>query len=761
MLHEILLSLSGVRSPVWTQPGQSRQEEGGDMNQYVSPPEHEMLQTLARLHELHVQIKSATARVSRKHRSMVCRAVSSSIADFHLGKFVDTIVQVETSILNKDAGYVGAYDIVPLSTLVSEFAPWMRRMEWLSSLAKQLDPSDNKVLEKQSTAASILNFLERETHTGYSDIEEMAIGLLTVAHKAWMRAVSFWILYGKLPTSGADDFCIKKNSRPSSTMDTFLLDHSLAPKLLSPAGANVLLSIGSALDQLRSRVASAADTIKGSDDPAMSLLPLHMRQLESLQYPLTSSRLESVLFSINQSISENALVEILPRTKVLQLLKVTLDYLLVGHGEFAVSLIAHADARVMNRQQAQTSTRPIRRVGRVDDMAIKDAEINSVLVKAMAELAALRGDEDPDDDVFNFARKSLSLKPVDSVSQPLMVSTLLPTPAIMTMAMPSSSPLHIFLSAQDITTYGVLNANLLSIRRAGLHLSGLWKLTAQRRSFPTPLGPPRSATPAGRMLLAGRRVRDGNRMKRTRRHWTCASNALFLINELESYLEGEVIQSSWIQFQHWLAGDDRLGSASARSSRPTTASSTGQSRFTDASFGASYSDAKSPPSDPRVLAAAHRVYLQALKSALFLDDETFINVLKTLLGQIDHLVALFSRLQAVWDGLDLQEDDGVVDALTDYAHDEREVLAEMDRTSEAIKACIAGLIDKVREVEKEERSGTNTLLGGLSLADANASNFVPWQARTVNRLVMKLDSLAARRDDDKNGNDILDDYDDD
>ncbi|KIW21239.1 hypothetical protein PV08_01819 [Exophiala spinifera] len=760
MLHEIILSLSGVRSPVWTQAGQSEHEEGHDLNQYMSPPEHQMLQTLAHLHELHVQIKSATARVSRKHHSMVCRAVSSSMAELHLGKFVDTILRVEASILKKDAGYVGAYDIVPLSTLVSEFAPWTRRMEWMWSLARQLDPGDNEVVGKQSSAAGILDLLEKETHTGYSDIEEMAIELLTVAQKAWVRAASFWILYGKLPTAGADDFCIRENPQSLSAMDSFMVDNSLVPKLLSPTGANALLSIGSALHQLRSGAASAANTIKGSEDPAMSLLAIHLRQLESLRYPLTLSRLEGVLLSINQSISENALVEILPRTRVLQLLRVTLDYLLLGHGEFAVLMVAHADARIMNRQQNQSLTRPVRRVGRFDDVAIKDAEINSILSKVMAELAALHTDEDPDDDVFDFARKILSLKPVDSLAQPLMVSTLLPTPTLLTTTIPSSSPLHMFLSAQDITTYGFLNANLLSIRRAGLHLSGLWKLTAQRRSFPTPLGPPRSATSAGQMLLSLRRARDGHRTRRTRRHWTCASSALFMVNELESYLQGEVIQSSWVQFQSWLGGDDRLASASTRSSRPTTASSTGQSRLTDNTFGASYSHAKSSPSDPRVLAAAHRAYLQALKSALFFDNETFIDALKTFLGQIDHFIALFSRLQEVWDGLDLQEDDGVVDDLSNYVQDEQEVLAEMDRTSTAINACIAGLIDKVREVEKEERSGTNSSLGGLSFEDANPTTFVPWPARTVNRLVMKLDSLAARRDDDKNDNEIIDDYDD-
>ncbi len=132
MLHEILLSLSGLQSPIWQPtvrpPGAGNREA---FNHYVSPPERAMLETLEHLHHSHVQIIDATARLSRSHASMVCRAVSASVADVHLGAFMNKIIQVESAILQKDAAYVGGYEIVPLSTVVSEFAPWTRRLDWL------------------------------------------------------------------------------------------------------------------------------------------------------------------------------------------------------------------------------------------------------------------------------------------------------------------------------------------------------------------------------------------------------------------------------------------------------------------------------------------------------------------------------------------------------------------------------------------------------------------------------------------------------
>ena len=96
----------------------------------------------------------------------------------------------------------------------------------------------------------------------------------------------------------------------------------------------------------------------------------------------------------------------------------------------------------------------------------------------------------------------------------------------------------------------------------------------------------------------------------------------------------------------------------------------------------------------------------------------------------------------------------MVDAFSNYAQDEREVLTEMDRTRTEVEAALASIVDEVRAIEKEKRSG----VGVSSSFDENMSElnlsgrtvrFVPWQARTVDRLVMKLDGLVRTRDEDR------------
>jgi hypothetical protein len=697
---------------------------------------------------------------------MVCRAVSSSIADHHLNKFLDKIIEVETCILKKDAGYVGAYDIVPLSTIVSEFAPWTRRLEWLSMVAKHLDGSSKGGhAHRQSSAADVLNVLERETRTGYSDVQDMAVALLIVAQRAWMRAASLWILYGKLPTAGSEDFCVKTNPRPSSNIDTFLIEPSLVPKCVSSTAASALLSTGSALNQLRSQRLTLDVSVKGSHDPSLTLLPGHLRLLESLQYPLNPSLLENVFLAVNRSVSQNALSQILPQNVVMQLLEVILRYVLLDHGEFVIFLVAQADDRVTNRQQSQTAARPVRKVGRLDDLSIKESEVNAILNKTMAELAALQTGADIEDDVFNVARTLLSMKTVSEHDLSQMVSTILPTPTLLFVTLPATSPLHMFLSSEDIRSYALLNGYLLSIRRAGIHLSALWKLSSHRRTVPSSTAPPSREPRARQASFAARRQRDAWRTKKTRRHWTCASKALFMINELEAYLQGEVIQSSWSHFRKWITGEDRGGLSSARSSRPGTASSSGRTKMTDLSDGMSEGadSSRHSTSDPRAWAEGHQAYLRALKGALFFDNDGFRGTLKELLNQIDHFIALFSRLQAVWEGLDLQEDDGVVDAFSNHAQEEREVFAEMDRTREAIEATLIEIVGKIREVEKDKRGTTamDAMTEGLNGVDFNGTKFVPWQVKTVDRLVMKLDSLAGGQEDPRDEFGNVDGYDED
>ena len=96
----------------------------------------------------------------------------------------------------------------------------------------------------------------------------------------------------------------------------------------------------------------------------------------------------------------------------------------------------------------------------------------------------------------------------------------------------------------------------------------------------------------------------------------------------------------------------------------------------------------------------------------------------------------------------------MVDTLSNYAQAEREVLAEMDRTRDNVETSLSSIVDEIRKIDKEKRTGVGILndidesMIEMQL-DRAGPRFVPWQARTVDRLVMKLDSLARKQDDDR------------
>ena len=52
----------------------------------------------------------------------------------HLAAFQRRVLEVEEGILRRDAGSVGAYNIVPLTAVVGQFAGWVRRMEWFKEV---------------------------------------------------------------------------------------------------------------------------------------------------------------------------------------------------------------------------------------------------------------------------------------------------------------------------------------------------------------------------------------------------------------------------------------------------------------------------------------------------------------------------------------------------------------------------------------------------------------------------------------------------
>jgi hypothetical protein len=751
------MSLSGHRSPLWDQLKENPGSNAPDsIRNYLAPSEMALLAPLAHLSDTHIKLRDHIEEVATSHPSAICRAVASSIGSDDLSMFRQKILEVEKSILLKDAAYVGAYGIVPLSTVVSDFSPWTRRLDWLWQVVSHIFPSTSGDQRRRAkcTGPELINYLEGETYTGYSDLEEMATRLLEVAQRTWMRQVATWVLYGKLPAYNGEDFCIGATGhRTAAEGKTFDLRQILIPKCISQPAAASLLSIGESLNQIRSQTTASS---QAGPDPVMVLLPVSLAHLNGVKYPLSSAAFTSTIRSIRLSISQNALSQLLPLPKVLEVLDVIQEFQLLGRGEFAIALINHADARIAKRPREVA--KPVRKAGRLDEMTIKEAETSAVLSQTFADLASLQRDDEDDDEILEKARSVLRLVVKDSKDTTdvgTFASTLLPTPTSLDLILPKDSALNLFLSPSDLKTYANINSYLISLRRAELHLSALWKITSLRRCQPTPLGPPASARPAGQRLLATQRAREAKRSGQLRRHWANASKVMFVLNELGAYFQGEVVHGNWEHFRSWIDQEDAKRSESAGSaksgSRPGTATS-GSARLKNSQLSSSVGSGAAPlrdqmnaRNDPVALAQAHRAYLQNLFESLLLGHKHFMHALRNVLIMVDHFVALFTRLQSAWQGLDLQDDEGVVDALSDFAKEEREVLDEMSRTGALLEEGLNRLVETVgrtgHDRDKEDIIELEDGLDGLGL-DAI---YVPRRGRTIDRLIMKLDMLQGAK----------------
>ncbi|KAJ5265778.1 hypothetical protein N7524_006796 [Penicillium chrysogenum] len=765
MLHEILLSLSGQPSSLFsTQKGENAVTQ--DDFPLLSPPEKALLASVAHLSRLHAQLRKYASNISSTSPSVICRSVSTVIVGTHLGEFQKKILEVERAILAEDSGYVGGYGIVPLSTIVGEFAPWTRRMEWLWAVIRfiQLERKSTGILHG-STGAALIDHLRTEAQTGYLDIKEMALQLATAAEKAWMKQLSMWLLYGNLPIYGKEDFFIQEDTEKENEEAQFSVNVRLLPGFVTAQTAGSILFIGKSLNHIR---AKRKTSIAGTSTAPVTLHREHIEQLAGLKSPISPSKLTTAVDSIRLSLSQSTLSKLLPLPKILEILTLLHNFLLLGRGEFAVALVAHADSRVEeSRRRGPSATRPL---GKLDILTIKEGDVTAALAEAWAELFSLQKEEDPADEELELARDLLCLsvsgrkggRPMTPAQTPNSISKiskisfedlLFPIPTNLTAHI--RAPLDLFISSSDIVIYSKIHSYLLGIRRAQIRLGDLWKRTPLRRNHPTPWGPPRSNSVFGQAKLQARRDRDNARVRQMRHIWATGSACLFTLSEIGSFFQGDVVNESWQHLRQWIEGCSS-STVSAPGSRPGTASSS-KSHNSSKTLSPESGQQTMGRHDPEALTVAHRRHLSSLVQSLFLTDIPFTNTMRGLLTNIDRFVALLIRLETIQHNMDLETDEGVEDVLVDYAHEEREVWEELRATRNDVEAGIKNLVGSLRDID-DSRSGEGlgpvelaTNLGqmwpGSRQADSASSGFdhyVPHKAAGVDRLLMKLDFGSLR-----------------
>ncbi|PGH34234.1 hypothetical protein GX50_02911 [[Emmonsia] crescens] len=781
MLHEILIALSGHNSPLFDQ------EEGGSTKDgvpFLSPAEHALLQPIAELCRLHTLLRKHTSRISSSHPSTICRAVSTNISTEQLGKFQKQILEVETAILANNARYVGGHGIVPLSTIRSEFLPWVGRLQWLWQIARFMSPI---VGEEQGicTGASLIDYLRKESHTGYLDLEEMALQLINAGETAFMRQLSMFVLYGQLPSFGRGDFFIQEG--PSTVYEKqknatdFTIRADLMPNFVSSSTANSILFIGKSLNHIRAQGKfSAGDESMAS----LSKLTLHgdyLDHLSALSSPISPAGLSGAISKIRISLSQTALSQLLPLPKIVEILSLLHNFLLLGRGEFAMGLVTFADGLSKGRHRRAAPLRSGKgNANLIESLTVKEGEVTAVLSQTWSELYSLQNEDDPVDDELDLGREILHLSikdksdnrrtstkeaavssPIIDVSDVSFNDVLFGTP--ITLSLDVQPPLDLFLSQADMELYSKIHSYLLAIRRGQIHLSNLWRLSSLRRTHPAP---PLANKRGGQARCQSTRERALTRAAAIRPVWITASRALFILSELTGYMHGEVISNSWQHLKQWL---DDVRPVSSRGSRPGTAfSSTSQPdygtttfRFSSQGDPPAQKESKPPQHDPEAVTAAHRAHLVSIIQSLFLTDIPFTQTLRTLLTTIDHLIAMITRLETVQQNLDLETDEGVVDSLADYEAEDKRIMHDLRVARAEVDNGVADLISRLRDIDDNRLGDDKRPFDlGLNVGNMNgdgtmfgegASTYVPWKPAGVDQLLMKLDFFSSNQKSDVAG----------
>ncbi|KAF9881710.1 gamma-tubulin complex component [Colletotrichum karsti] len=750
MLHEILLALSGHPSPLL-------RTEAADSDALsssaISPPERELLSTAAHLSDLHVKLQSYTAPIAAEHPSTICRAVATAVQSVHLAAFQRKVLEVEETILRKDSSLVGAYNIVPLTAVMGEFSEWTRRMEWLWEIVQFM-------LRKQQgqtcRGAQLIDRLRSELQSGYVDIERTAMSLVSVAETAWLKQVSAWILYGRLPTFGGGDFFVQKAEGGDQD---YVSVPTLLPNFVTPKTASSMLFIGRSLNHVRVK-SSVESGLQGLDH-----LSSQLKELSALTYPLDTASFSRAITSIRLTLSRTILLKLLPLTKVVEALQVLREFFLLGRGEFAMALTQQADEKLRSRWKRSDNLSYEKREG-VGTFAVKEGEVAAVLAKTWGAMGLMQGQHAEEDEGLEIARELLRLnltkskpaKPLKleaSTSQPTtktLATTpfrnlLLSVPVVLTMQIPS--PLDMFLTSSDLQIYSTINSYLLSIRRAHIRLTELWKITSLRRHHPAPPGPPAGSTRAGRSKVVLLRQRYTSRSNALRSAWVTCSSAIFFLSETEAYLQTEVVAGLWDGFQEWLTLGEKKPEPTPSSTSQSKAPSAEASEDEDDDdiwLAQSTSNLRlapkpdtTPTRDPQSLATAHRAYLRALSTRLLLTFPSYTDPLYNLLTHTDHLVALTTRLHDVWTSMDLEADAGVVDAFVDLEIEEADVRTAIRDVEKHVKDGVREVIAALRSLEADPAAFADEEEGGEEGVLREEGEYVPRRVGGVERLLMKLD----------------------
>ncbi|PWW72479.1 hypothetical protein C7212DRAFT_360056 [Tuber magnatum] len=728
MLHELFLLLSGHPSPILTPSGLPPSFP------LVSPSERALLSSLSSLGHLHISLRDVCSAITTTHPSTIARAVASGISTSHLHAFRARILMVEQQVLSRSAGIVGGYDIVSLAKIMSAFEGWERILSYLHSLTSAMG---------EMSGGQLINRLRTDIHTGFPTLEAVSLHLLKIAETAWLREVSTWILYGRLPSS--EDFFITEsesavlnpaNEDEAGVLKEYTITKSRLPSLVTPDTASSILFIGRALSIIRLRGGASTEIASDTISAEMTLLPVHLSHLQSLQSPLSPQKLLTAVSEIRLSLSKHTLQTLLPASKIIDVVHVLREFFLLGRGEFAGAIVEQASEQARNRWRRPGAGGGMGASGvksNSSSVVVKEGEVSSILTRTWGVLSSLQGEETIDERL-DTARDLLYL----SLAKPPSVASTASTPihpkaklgesfkdllvgVPITLNFHLSWPLELFLQPADLETYDAIFAYLVSVRRTLIRLQTQWR----GRRYPP--SPPAFSRSENRAAARARREVIKKREGIERVVWATAGLNVFFLETLIGYWQGEVVEGAFSALMEVL--DEGQGEAPEEQQQQQEDEDGDVWMAEGEGEEVKDVDEKSKEQqDPESLMREHHLYLSQLKRGLFLADHHFAPLLKKFLIASEALASHIERMGRRNQLTDLN-------IAPDASTNAKEV-AECMASCRLVRNLLGMLAERLQRMDEERDIGGGELL----LSGGKGGGGVG----KIDRLLMRLDLTNLR-----------------
>ena len=629
---------------------------------------------------------------------------------------------------------VGGYDIVSLAKIMSGFEGWERILSYLHSLASAMG---------EMGGGELINRLRTDIHTGFPTLEAVSLHLLKIAETAWLREVSTWVLYGRLPSS--EDFFITEsesvvlnpvNEDETGVLKEYTIAKSRLPSFVTPDTASSILFIGRALSIIRLRGGANTETTSDTISPEMTLLPVHLSYLQSLQSPLSPQKLHTAISEIRLSLSKHTLQTLLPASKIIDVVHVLREFFLLGRGEFAGAIVEQASEQVRNRWRRPGAGGGMGASGVKSSSSsaiVKEGEVSSILTRTWGVLSSLQGEE-TNDERLDTARDLLYLSLVKPPPATSAASTPVHPKARLgesfkdllvgvpiTLNFHLSWPLELFLQPVDLETYDAIFAYLVSVRRTLIRLQTLWR---GRRYPPSPLAFSKSEN---RAVAKARREVIKKREGIERAVWATAGLNVFFLEALVGYWQGEVVEGAFGALM------DVLGEGLEETSEEQQQRQEDEDGDVWMAEGES-EDVKSieektrEQQDPESLMREHHLYLSRLKRGLFLADHQFAPLLKKFLIASEALASHVERMGRRNHLTDLN-------ITPDSSTNEREV-AECMASCRLVRNLLGMLVERLQRMDEERDIGGGELLFSERKGGGGVGK--------IDRLLMRLDLANLR-----------------